>query len=891
MSNAINSVKKNVINKKRNLSKNSNNSNKYKKTLAWRVAVILAIVFLSISAFTPINQKINLGLDLKGGTHLVLDVHLDEAIQLQTRQAAEQLKAMFRDAHIPFQNIKVQNTTTLLINGVQKEHQPQIQEILSDHFPNWNQTPLTENEESPLPRLRLTLSPEAQQHKKNQCIQQCKKTIRSRVDGYGVADAVVQKISIGHEDKILVLLPGVDDPTRVKNLIKSTAMLEFKGVAAGPFQTETQALTHYNVTQKENLPDDVVLFQNNPNRMEPGFYVLKAASVVSGSDLKTAKRLPDGFGAFDIGFSLNNSGMKKIKSYTAANIGKPMAIVFDNQVECVATIQNVLSYDNRITGHYKLQEADDMVLKLQSGALSASMTPIEERIIGPSLGADSIKKGVTAAAVGLLLVIAFMVFFYRLAGINAVIALLLNLLVILAVMAVGNFTLTLPGIAGIILTIGMSVDANVLIFERIKEELQKKKTIQTAIADGFKKAFVTIFDANITTVIAALFLFQFGTGTIKGFSVTLITGICTSMFTALFVSRVLFQLALTRKGLKEKLFDTIRLSSRPSARTSAAPRQKSNTAEKAVHFQFMRRRYLAFALSALLFVAGIVAYHTNGFNRGIDFTGGIMMEVGFEDKTHAHELREALAGIRLEGATIQEADRSGTRFFIKTTFQEAPEKGSVEAPSDELASHDSVTKRIKQVLVAEKGEGKVTFFSTQKVGPRVGEDLRGKVVRAAIWSLLGMLVYIGARFKWPYGVAAVLTLFHDILICLAFILLLRIELSLPVAAALLTIIGYSLNDTIVIFDRVRDNLKLPRQQSDPNRRSLETILDTSIGQTLRRTFVTSITTLLAAGALLLFGGEVLYTFSLTLFIGVIVGTYSSIFQSCAWLAVLKKKVI
>ncbi|MCP5105720.1 MAG: protein translocase subunit SecD [bacterium] len=752
------------------------------KNMGWKIALILAAMVLSVWLATPPGEKIKLGLDLKGGMHLVMKVEVDKAIKAREGDDPGQLEKL-------------------------RKH----------------------------------------------CIRQSIKTIRDRIDEYGVKDAGVQQLGSHGEDKILVTMPGVDEPGRVKDLIKNTAMLEFKHVAAGPFDTEAAAMEHYG----GNLPEELTIRPTNPKRMEPLYYVLTAESVVTGDDLKKASAGRGEFGAREVHFNLNSHGAERFKTYTAANIGNSMAIVFDDHIESVAAINEVLSYDTRIIGKYPADEVSDMVLKLQSGALAAPMTPVEERVIGPSLGADSIQKGIKAVITGLVLVMLFMVLYYRAAGVNAVAALLLNLLLLMGAMAYMGFTLTLPGIAGIILTIGMAVDANVLIFERIKEELKNGKSTAAAIDAGFKKAFVTVLDANLTTVIAAVFLLQFGTGTIKGFAVTLIIGICASMFTALFVSRVIFQLAYAIKGKKENNW-------RPLGGTSWAVGN--------AHFMNRRARTIAALISAAVILLGGFTYFTKGFNQGIDFTGGIMMELSFKEKAGEHNLRNALKKAGIEGVSIQRMGKEGSRFLVKT---------AVDSPQTGMDISDAAVEKIK---TAAAGVGDFEMLSLEMVGPQVGADLKYKVIRAAVWALMGMLIYIGLRFKPVYGLAAVLTLIHDILVCLTVLMLFNVEISLQVVAALLTVIGYSLNDTIVIFDRVRDNLK---SKGKVRGKELEGVLNRSINQTLGRTVVTSGTTMAAVLALLFLGGDVLYPFSFTLAVGILVGTFSSIFQSCAYIAAVR----
>jgi preprotein translocase subunit SecD len=889
------------------------------KRMGWKIGLILAVIILSIWAATPLKEKIKRGLDLKGGMHLVLQVEVDEAIRLRTDQIVAQLKRLFNEARIEFENISRVGIDAVEIKGFPEKSRETIRDILKKHLPEWDVKDSGSH-------LRLSLPANIQKVMKDHCIQQSIETIRERVNEYGVNDAGVQRMGIQGEDKILATLPGVDDPERVKELIKSTAMLEFKHVIAGPFPTAKEALEIYNGT----LPDDLMIFPTNPKRMHPAFYVLTAESVITGDDLKSASRGQDGFGAWEVHFSLTPEGAEKLRTYSAANVGKYLSIIFDKKIESVARIDGVLSYHTRITGNYTYDEVNDMVLKLQGGALSASMTSIEERVIGPTLGEDSIKKGITAAVIGLLLIMTFMVVYYRAAGVNSVIALFLNILFLMGAMAYFGFTLTLPGIAGIILTIGMAVDANVLIFERIKEETKNGKSPRSAVDEGFKKAFVTILDANLTTVIAAIFLMQFGAGPIKGFAVTLIIGICASMFTAVFVSRVIFDLVLARRQKKQ-------------SRSSQLKTGENIFFKKQLAIPFMNKRvrWTGFVLSGLIILAGIITYFSKGFNLGIDFTGGNMIEISFREPVTVENLRANLGQAGLGQSIIQRVDTTGNKFFIKTTevnhdgpLSPGNNKNNEKFLRGELKNEGLKGRRVEGEKVKSiKGglkasipllqtnsnklynnrhldafpadsdhlkkpsggpEGLIgppchgapgfTILSTDIVGPQVGAAMKYKVLMAVSWALLGMFIYIGLRFKWAYGLAAVFTLVHDILVCLTVLLIFNIEISLTVAAALLTIIGYSLNDTIVIFDRVRDNFK-----KGPSRKPgvKEAILNQSINQTLSRTIVTSGTTLAAVLAIFFFGGEVLHDFSFTLLVGIVVGTYSSIFQSCAWLSIIR----
>jgi preprotein translocase subunit SecD len=509
------------------------------KTMGWKIILILGVIGFSVVMFLPLDEKINLGLDLKGGMHLVFRVETNDAIRKRTDNDVLRLKNLLKENSIKYEKVVRQGRDKIDVIGSAAEERDAIKDLLEDYFREWDYL-FSGN------GVALSLRPNIEMNWKGQSVIQALETIRNRVDEFGVAEPVFQREG---ENRLLIELPGVSDKekSRVMGLIESTALLEFKKVIKeGPYPTKEDALAEYGGV----LPEDLELVKWGPKGRIKGFSILQAATVITGSDMKNASRSADGYGAPQIAFSLNSNGASKFKSFTAANVGQKLAIVLDNKILTDPVIQDVLSYDSVITGRFTVEEADDLSLKLRSGALPAELTLLHEQTIGPSLGADSIRKGVYACLIGLLCVMLFMVVYYKAAGINSIVALILNLVILLGVLAYFRATLTLPGIAGIILTIGMSVDANVLIFERIKEDLRAGKAPKSAIDSGFKKAFVTIVDANLTTIIAAIFLFQFGTSTIKGFSVTLMIGIVASMFTAVFVSRVIFDLVYsTRKKL------------------------------------------------------------------------------------------------------------------------------------------------------------------------------------------------------------------------------------------------------------------------------------------------------------------------------------------------------
>ena len=397
----------------------------------------------------------------------------------------------------------------------------------------------------------LEMTPSYQAQIRQDTLRAAMETIRRRIDSLGVAEPTIAEHGRGGEYQILVQLPGVDDPARVKNILQSTALLEIKLVKEGPFTSESDGLAKFGGI----LPPDGLLLPHidvcattvNPN---PQWYLVTRSAAVTGRDLRSARaeanaEMP---GAYQVAFSLSRDGASRFGPFTAQNIGKPLAVVLDNKIQSVATIQARIEDSGRITGQFALQCANDLSLVLRSGALPASIKYLEERTVGPSLGADSIRAGFLASVVGLIAVGFFMLFYYRLSGINAVIGLGLNLVILMAVLAYFGATLTLPGIAGVALTIGMAVDTNVLVFERIREELRTGKSVITAIENGFDRALVTVFDTHLTTIISAAFLFAFGTGPVRGFAVTLIIGLLANLFTGIYVSRAIFELEMKQRA-------------------------------------------------------------------------------------------------------------------------------------------------------------------------------------------------------------------------------------------------------------------------------------------------------------------------------------------------------
>jgi len=505
-----------------------------KKKHLWKAVLILGLVALCVWAIYPPRDKIQLGLDLKGGIHLIMKVHTEDAFNVVADEAVEALSEALSDADIAHQEVAKASPTRLVVRGVDINKESDFRKLVLERLPAWE--PL--REEAGV--WRLDLKPLEQNRIRDETLAQAVETIRRRVDALGVSEPIIAPHG-DRGDQILVQLPGYEDVARAKNIIKSTARLELKLAEDGPAGSPEQLLAG-----RQAPPPGTEILPGVPEQgNQPVYWLVQRTPVITGRDLKNARQSIDyETNLPNVSFTLKAEAAAKFGRATAANIGRQLAIILDGRVESAPTIQSRITDQGQITGRYTLEEAQDLALKLRSGALPASLEYQEERTVGPSLGADSIRSGIMASLVGLALVVLFLLIYYKLSGINAVVALALNLLILVGAMALIPATLTLPGIAGVILTIGMGVDSNVLIFERIKEEMRGGKTPRTAISAGFGKVFWTIFDTHLTSLVAAAILGGFGTGPVQGFAVTLAIGLIANVFTSIFVSRFVFDLML-----------------------------------------------------------------------------------------------------------------------------------------------------------------------------------------------------------------------------------------------------------------------------------------------------------------------------------------------------------
>jgi preprotein translocase subunit SecD len=534
------------------------------KNLLWQLGLIVGVLavflfgifgipqsFSGQGLLTAMTNRIHLGLDLRGGTHLILQVQVNDAINVDSDNAVEILKEQLNKRKISFADISKpdpQNTPDrIVLKGVPAESRKDLLDIANDRLPEYN---LTSGADS---AWTLAMKPQILTDLKSKAVTQAIETINNRINSLGVSEPTIQEHGLG-QYQILVQLPGIDDPARVKDIMQSTAMLEIKQVMGGPYPSEDAA----RQDKGGILPPDAILL---PGHGAPGtasgdqaWYLVSRVSAVRGKDLRDAQPSTDQNGQPNVRFQLTGEGGQRFYNFTSAHVGDSLAVVLDNKVQEVANIKEAIRDTGEISGgSMNQQQAKDLSMILRSGALPAGIKYLEERTVGPSLGTDSIRAGVRAAVVGMLAVLIFMLIYYRAAGINADVALLLNLIILLGFMGYFDAVLTLPGIAGVILTVGMGVDSNVLIFERIREELRNGKTPPSAVDQGFGHAWITIVDTHVTTIVSAAILFLFGTGPVKGFAVTLTFGLLANLFTAVFVSRVIFDWILSRKERGEAL--------------------------------------------------------------------------------------------------------------------------------------------------------------------------------------------------------------------------------------------------------------------------------------------------------------------------------------------------
>lgn len=673
--------------------------------------------------------------------------------------------------------------------------------------------------------------------------------ISNRVDRLGLAEAQVKPTG---PSSISLRMPSVtaSEKADVRRTIQQTAKLTFHLV----HPRNEEKLREYDAD-----PDDFTIspeYKSTPDRMEversggeveyQRIFITKSPARVSGEHIRRAVASVDEFQNYYVSLTFNSTGAKQFADVTSDNTGRQLAIVLDGKIYSAPRINEAITGGQaQITGNFSADEANRLAGVIESGNLPVSIHIDSEFSIDPTLGKDSIRSGALATIIGLISVLVFMIAYYRFAGVVAVCALIANIVLVFGTLALTGATLTLPGIAGLVLVIGMAVDANVLIFERIREEINNGKSLRNAIHAGYRRAFVTILDANITTLITAFVLLRLGSGPIKGFAVTLSIGVIASMFTALFMTRVFFDLMLYRGRLKKLSMALI---------------------VKNPNYDFLRIRKIAAASSiALIVVAGLWAGVRGSDIWSIDFRGGTAITYAL-DKTEEPpigDVRGFLEKENLPNANVGYKYNAGAERNILEIILPAEDLEEAEFELDENDIEDRLNARFS--------DADFELVQSNSVGSLVGERFRNSAIWACIMAAVAIIIYISFRFEFAYGIASVAALVHDMLIAGGVYLLFGRQISLPVVAALLTIMGYSLNDTIVLFDRIRENLGLLTTKT------YKEIINLSINQVLSRTLLTSLTTLLVVIILFLFGGGAINNFALVIMLGVIAGTYSSVF--------------
>lgn len=535
--------------------------------LKWKAVFIAGVILVCVLGLVGIpdlpksfsamksnfTNRIKLGLDLQGGTHLILQVQVQEAVSQETDQILDNITKQLRDKAIRYDELRKLGDTQILVHNIVPEQAGAARTFIADQFPDWDIAPAPGEPSGYLLTMKASHIADIQQR----TMDQAEETIRRRIDALGLTEPLVAPYGQG-ENEIIVELPGEGDPNRAKSVIQAGGQLELHLVLDNtPYSSEAAAMAAHGGV----LPPNSQLVQGKSSASgsskssAESWYIVDRVPVVTGRDLRsaTAVRSTKNIGFYDVDFTLSTEAGRRFGPFTEQNIGKELGIVLEHRLQTAPVINGRIEDTGVIEGQFGEQEANDLGLVLRSGALPASIKYLEERTVGPSLGADSIRHGVQASIVSLLVVMIFMVIYYRLSGVNAVVALILNLVILLAALAYFGAVLTLPGIAGVILTIGMGVDSNVLIFERVREELRASKAPVSAVDMGFKRAFLTIIDTHVTTVVSALFLGLFGTGPVRGFAITLVIGLLANLFTSVYVSRVIFDWHLTKMPREAEL--------------------------------------------------------------------------------------------------------------------------------------------------------------------------------------------------------------------------------------------------------------------------------------------------------------------------------------------------
>lgn len=810
------------------------------KTIGIWLVVALAVIYAlpnlipqhvlnTWPAWAPRHQM-TLGLDLQGGSQILLQVARQDLIDDRLNTTRDEIRTKLRDAKVGYTGLAASGRTVQVrirdaadIDKAKDALKDMLAPVASGTFGATSVTELS-LEEPEAGLLKYTLTDAGIDYRIATAVTQSIEVVGRRVNELGTTEPVIQRQG---NDRILVQVPGLQDPQRLKDILGQTAKLSFQMV--------DQSMPVQDAINGRPPAGSTVMYSTDD---PPVPYLIENQVIVSGENLIDAQA------SFDqrtsepvVSFRFDGKGAQRFAQVTQQNVGRLFAIILDNQVISAPQIREpILGGSGQISGNFTTQSANDLAVLLRAGALPATLNIIEERTVGPGLGQDSIDAGKISGIIGSILVVVFMLVAYGKLGLIANIALAANVAMIVAILSLLGATLTLPGIAGIVLTIGMAVDSNVLIYERIKEERRNGRSVIQAIDTGFSRALATIVDANVTTLIAAAVLFYLGTGPVKGFAVTLAIGIVTTVFTAFTFTRWLVAFWVKRFRPKEI----------PWGMPLVPP---------GTQIPFMGIRRWTFALSIVLSVASVVLFTTVDLNYGVDFKGGSLIEVQAKDGTaDPGDIRARLSELNIGDAQVQEIGDKGD-VLIRVAAQDAGDS----------AEQSTLTK------IRDELQNDYDFRRVETVGPTVSSELAYQGTIGVIVALGFILVYVWFRFEWQFAVGAIVATIHDIVMTMGFFVVSGVEFNQSSIAAILTIVGYSLNDTVVVYDRIREDLR--RYKKMP----ISQLLNKAINETLSRTTLTSVTTILALLALFLFGGEVIRSFTAAMLFGVVFGTYSSIF--------------
>lgn len=807
------------------------------------LAVCLAGLLLCLPNLLPRDslpswaRTFSLGLDLRGGSYLLLEVDLDAVVKERLEGIADAARTRLRAANIGYVDLAARPAARQVSLRVRDTTQAEAAARLLRELGN----PLTgatgidlDIASAPDGTVTATLNDAGLRAKATGAVEQSIEIVRRRIDETGTVEAVIAKQG---DRRILVQLPGIEDPNRIKTLLGKTARMTFH-------------LLDENANVSAATPPPGVLFLTGDGAggLEQRYAVRRRVEV-DGANLTDARAGQDGRNSeWVVNFTFDSVGTRRFAEVTRQNVGKPFAVVLDERVITAPNIREPITGGRgQISGSFSARTANELAVLLRAGALPAPLTVVEERSVGPELGADAIRAGTIALAVGTLFVFLYMGLAYGLFGWLANIALLVNLVLLLAALSVMEATLTLPGIAGIVLTLGTALDANILINERIREEVQAGRTPINALEAGFSRASGTIFDSNVTNLIAMACLFIFGSGPVKGFAVTVAIGTVVQMWTATTLVRLLVSIWYRAR--------------RPKALPVFGPglglmRPLFRLAPDNTKIPFMRAARVGLLSSAVISTISLGIAFWPGLEKGIDFKGGIVMEVRTPGPADLGALRGATGGLGLGDVGVQQFGDPQT-VLVRLPAQ-------ADEPSNQRAV-GTVRNAVEQAAPGAR------VLRTEAVGNRVSAELfRGGLLALGL-SLAAMLIYIWFRFEWQFAVAAIATLLLDVTKTVGVMVLFNIEFNLTTVAAILTVIGFSANDKVVVFDRMRENLR--KYKTLP----LRDLVDRSINETLNRSLGTSMTLLLAALPLALFGGDTLSGFAWVMLAGIVISAMSSVF--------------